>query len=246
LNGLGIVAALVAESRPLGPATRRGTEPTNLADGTLLIVSGVGLAAAACGARRLLAAGARALLSWGLAGGLDPALEAGALVLPLEVISPEGRVLRTSADWRERVDHAIAARQAASCGRLLTCREPLTSTTAKALAFQRTGAVAVDMESSAVAEVAAAERVPFLTVRAIVDTARDAVPEVALNAAAAGQEGPNIGRVLIGLAGAPGQLPGLIRLARRYRIASRALAAVAASGALASPVWSEAKGGAIP
>jgi adenosylhomocysteine nucleosidase len=246
LNGLGIVAALVAESRPLGPATRRGAEPTNLADGTLLIVSGVGPAAAARGAHRLLAAGARALLSWGLAGGLDPALEAGALVLPLEVISPEGRVLRTSAEWRERVDNAIAARQAASRGRLLTSREPLTSTTAKALAFQRTGAVAVDMESSAVAEVAAAERVPFLTVRAIVDTAHDAVPEVALSAAGAGQARPNIGRVLVGLAGSPGQLPGLIRLARRYRIASRALAAVAESGALACPVLSEVEGGATP
>ena len=246
MNGVGIVAALVAESRPLGPATRRGAEPATLADGTLLVVSGIGPAAAAEGARRLLAAGARALLSWGLAGGLDPSLEAGTLVLPREVISPEGRVFLTSADWRERVSDAIATRQEPCCGRLLTCREPLTSSAAKALAFRETGAVAADMESSAVAEVASAERVPFLVVRAIVDTAHDAVPEVALSAAGTGQNGLRFARLLATLASRPGELPGLIRLAFRYRAASQALAAVAGSGALASPLSRELAGGAMP
>ena len=235
MKGLGIVAALVAESRPLGPATRRGSEPTTLADGTLLIVSGVGPAAAAVGARRLLAAGARALLSWGLAGGLDPSLEAGTLVLPLEVISPEGGMLETSADWRERVCDAIVARHAASRGRLLSCPEPLGSTAAKALAFRQTGAVAVDMESFAIAEAASAGRVPFLAVRAIVDAAHDAVPEVALSATRPGEDGLGLARMLIALARTPGELPSLVRLARRYRTASRALSAVAESGALAAP-----------
>ena len=234
MNGLGIVAALVAESRPLGLASRCGGEPTTLADGTLLVLSGVGPAAAAEGARRLLGTGARALLSWGLAGGLDPSLEAGSLVLPCEVISPEGRVFLTSAEWRQRVSDTLATRFAASSGRLLTCREPLGSTAAKALAFRQTGAVAVDMESSAVAEVAAAARVPFLVVRAIVDTGREAVPEVALSATRAGEDGPHFGRLLVALARAPGELPALLRLAHRYRAASRALSAVAGSGALAS------------
>jgi adenosylhomocysteine nucleosidase len=246
LNGLGIVAALVAESRPLGRASRRGAEPATLADGTLLSVSGVGPAAAAEGARRLLAAGARALLSWGLAGGLDPALAAGTLVLPREVISPEGRVFLTTADWRQRVSDAIAARHRICCGRLLTCREPLGSTAAKALAFRQTAAVAVDMESSAVAEVAAAEQLPFLVVRAIVDTARDAVPRVALQATSAGEGSLRFGQLLASLARTPAELPPLIRLARRYRTASRALSAVAGSGALAREVLREVVGGALP
>ena len=233
MNELGIVAALVAESRPLGPLTRRGAQPATLADGSLLVVSGIGPAAAAEGARRLLAAGVRALLSWGLAGGLDPSLEAGTLVLPREVISPEGRVLPTNADWRERVSDTIATRHRPCSGKLLTCREPLTSAAAKAIAFRQTGAVAVDMESSAVGEVASAERVPFLVVRAIVDTAQDAVPEVALSAAAPGQNGLQFGGLLATLASRPGELPALIRLACRYRRASHALSAVAGSGALA-------------
>ena len=239
MNELGIVAALVAEARPLGPVARRGAEPATLADGTLLMVSGVGPSAAAAGARRLLAAGARALLSWGLAGGLDPSLEAGTLVLPLEIVSPEGRVLLASAQWREGVSRIVAARQAPCGGRLLGCREPLGSTAAKALAFRQTGAVAVDMESFAIAEVAAAERVPFLAVRAIVDTAHDTLPEVALSATRAGQAGLGVGRVATALARTPGQLPALIRLARRYRTAIRALSSVVGSGALASPRFGE-------
>jgi adenosylhomocysteine nucleosidase len=207
-------------------------------------VSGIGPAAATVGARRLLAAGARALLSWGLAGGLDPSLEAGTLVLPRKVISPEGRVLTTSAAWRERVNEVIVARQRTSCGSLLTCREPLGSAAAKALAFRETGAVAVDMESSAVAEVASAEGLPFLVVRAIVDPAQDAVPQVALSVTRAGQDGLQVGRLLAALARTPSELTALIRLARHYRNASRALSAVARSGALASPAWHEAAGGA--
>jgi len=115
-------------------------------------------------------------------------------------------------------------------------REPLGSTAAKALAFSQTGAVAADMESSAVAEVASAARVPFLVVRAIVDTAQDALPEVALSAAGAGEERLRLSRLLATLARTPGELPALIRLAHRYRTASRALAAVAGSGALAREV----------
>jgi adenosylhomocysteine nucleosidase len=179
-----------------------------------------------------------------MAGALDPALAAGTVVLPREVISPEGRVLLTSADWRERVSEGIAANHVVSCGRLLTCREPLASTAAKALAFSQTGAVAADMESSAVAEVASTARVPFLVVRAIVDTAQESLPEVALTATSVGEDRLRLGRLLAALARTPGELPALIRLARRYRSASRALSAVAGSGVLTREVHRELPGGA--
>ncbi len=233
MNGLGIVAALPAESRPLGAAGRPRHHPGTLADGSLLILSGVGPAAAAEGARRLAAAGARALISWGMAGGLDPALEAGTVVLPGEVMSPDGSLFTTARDWRERVSCAIAAHQQVCSGRLLTRGEALGSIAAKALAFRQTAAVAVDMESSAVAEVAASLCVPFLAVRAIVDTASDTVPRAALAAATVDAGALRIGRLLAALARAPGELPALVRLARGYRTARGALTAVARSGALA-------------
>ena len=245
MNGLGIVAALAAESRPLGAGSRGPDGAVTLADGTLLILSGVGLSAAADGARRLAAAGARALVSWGMAGGLDPALAAGTLVLPGEIISPEGSSFTTAPEWHERVSAAIAAQHPVCSGRLLTCREPLGSVAAKALAFRETAAVAVDMESSAIAEVAAAERLPFLAVRAIVDGAADEVPTAAMRAATVGTGALRIGALLAALARTPAELPSLIRLAARYRSARRGLSAAARSGALAPQVLRAAPRGAL-
>jgi adenosylhomocysteine nucleosidase len=166
-----------------------------------------------------------------MAGGLDPALAAGTLVLPTEVISPTGRVFATAPQWRERLSTALGAHRTVSFGRLLTSHEPLGSVESKAIAFRQTAAVAVDMESSAVAEIAAAARMPFLAVRAIVDTASDTVPQAAL---AADTGALRIGHLLAALARAPGDLPALNRLAGRYRRARRALTAVARSGAFAA------------
>ena len=69
---LGVVAALVAEARTLGPAVRRRDGLLSLGNGALLAVSGMGADLAAPAARRLVEAGVSALLSFGLAGGLDP------------------------------------------------------------------------------------------------------------------------------------------------------------------------------
>jgi adenosylhomocysteine nucleosidase len=232
LNGLGIVAALAAEARPLGAASPPLRTPTELPDGTLLILSGVGMAAATDGARRLAQSGVRALVSWGMAGGLDPALAAGTLVLPMEVMSPEGLLFTTAGEWRERVTAAVTAGHRVSCGRLLTGVEAIGSVAAKSLAFRRTTAVAVDMESAAIAQVAAAARLPFLAVRAIVDSAADEVPRAALAALTPGTGALRVGRVLAALLRAPGEAAALVRLSGGYRSARRALTAVARSGAL--------------
>jgi adenosylhomocysteine nucleosidase len=194
----------------------------------------MGGAAAAAGARQLVQAGAGALMSWGLAGGLDPALAAGTIVLPSEVVSPEGAVFATDLAWREHLHSAIAAAHAVSGGRLLTSRELLGAPADKLSIGRRMRAAAVDMESLAIAEVAAANRLPFLVVRAVVDTAADGVSP-ALSAAAGAAVPKAVAIVLGALARAPAQLPDFIRLLGRYQAARRALAMVARCGALAPP-----------
>lgn len=233
MNAPGVVTALAAESRTLGPVGRRG-ELLVLADGTLIVVSGVGGVAAAEGARRLVAAGASGLVSFGVAGGLDPALAAGTLVLPSEVISVAGARYPTAREWSERVGATLAGQYPVSRGQLLSCTEPLGSAADKALAFRRTAAVAVDMESLAVAEIAARHGLPFLTVRSVVDTAADPLPRTLLAIVAAGGAIP-IARLIGSLARAPRELPRVVRIARRYRAARRTLVAVARSGALTPP-----------
>ena len=234
MNGLGVVAALDAEARTLGPAVRRDDGLLFLSDGALLAVSGMGAAPAAIAARNLVDAGAAALVSFGLAGGLDPLLSAGTVVLPSEVISRDGTRFLTSRGWRERLSAAVAKQRPVDAGALLTSSQPIGAVAEKAAAFRETGAVACDMESFHVAEVSAAHNLPFIAVRVIVDTAADVLPRAVTAASQAGQV--RVWSLLGGLALAPLDIVALIRLALRYRVATRSLAAVARAGLTVPPV----------
>ena len=192
----------------------------------------MGGTAAAAGARVLMEAGATALASFGLAGGLDPRLRPGAICLPCEIVSLDGRALATTAHWRARVESALIARYPVVGGKLLSADRAIASVEDKAALHRATAAVAVDMESFGVAQVAHAHGLPFIAIRVIVDTAADNLPRAV--AAAADQSGQlNIWRLLGALARAPADLAPLMRLGSRYRVASRALSAVAGTGAWA-------------
>jgi hopanoid-associated phosphorylase len=231
--GVGVVAALGAEARALGTAVRRRDGLFSLCDGALLDVSGMGSARAGNAARKLAGAGASALLSFGLAGGLDPDLRAGPVRLPTDVMSRSGARFATSADWREQLRAALGRLPSpvAGDGVLLSSATAIDGVADKAAAFRETGAAAVDMESLGVAEAAAALGLPFIAVRVIIDTAADALPPAVLAASRAGHV--SIVRLIGGLAAAPWELRALIRLAQRYRAATRSLQAVARAGVLA-------------
>ena len=233
----GVVAALAAEARTLGRSMRRSDGLWALRDGTLIAISGIGATAATRAALTLAEAGATRLVSWGMAGGLDPALPAGTICLPGSVISREGTRLGTDPHWRELVGAAILRRRAVVGGILLTSARAIEDVAGKAAAFRDTGADVVDMESLAVAQVAAGRGLPFIAVRVVVDTAADRLPDAVLAASGGGEV--RLGRLLRELARRPGDLPALLRLARRYRAATRALVVVARTGALA-PVFAAA------
>jgi len=234
---VGFVAALAAEARALSSKATQNGAPLALDDGSLIAVSGIGPVAAAAAAQALIDSGAGALVSFGLAGGLDPALPAGAIFLPNEVISIDGGRFQTAHAWRERVAGALAEVRPIVCGKLLTSTRIIASVSEKAAAFVETGAVAVDMESLAVAQAAAAHRLPFLTVRVIVDTATDTLPSAVMLSNDA--SGLHIWRLIRALSAAPADIVGVIRLARRYRIASRSLRTLARNASLRDPQHSD-------
>ena len=100
------------------------------------------------------------------------------------------------------------------------------TTAEKAALFQRTSAVAVDMESHRVARVAAEAGLPALAIRAIGDPAGRALPELAVRAL--GEDGrPRIGPVVAGLLRKPGDLAALLRVKRDTDAALATLANVA-------------------
>jgi len=246
LNIVGIVCALASEARHLGPTVGLHEPPVaSLADGTLIAVTGMGNSAAAAGSRALIEAGATALASWGMAGGLDPTLDAGAILLPTEVLGLEGRTFNTARAWRDRLSGAVAALAPVRSGRLVTRARAIGSVADKAELFRNTGAAAVDMESAAVGEVAERHQLPFIAVRVIVDSAVDVLPR-AVTAAADNEGHLQIWRLIGALALAPNELAPLLRLARRYRAANRSLAAIASTGTLAPYAFSPASDARLP
>lgn len=234
---LGIVAALATEARALGRATHRAEGLARLRDGTLIAVSGIGCAAAARGAERLVAAGSAALVSFGLGGALDPALPPGAILVADQVLlEGSDRALRPPVPWRERVHERLRALgwRPLEGGALLTSPRMLAAVADKAAAFRATGAAVVDMESFAVAEVAAAHGLPFIAVRVVVDRAEDELPHIL-----EGLTGPSgevsVGRLIVRLLRAPSGVRQVARLARRHRAATRVLRGIARAGALRAP-----------
>jgi adenosylhomocysteine nucleosidase len=228
----GIVAALAAEASRLGPIEVRPDGLGVLSNGNLVCVTGVG-SAAARGAQALASAGVKSLVSWGFAGGLDPALRAGTVFLPSEVIGG-GAAFSTARDWRERLSRALVALGPLVGGKLLTSPRPVDSVAAKAALFESTGAAAADMESGVIAAVARDHGLPFVAVRVIVDTARDRVPAAAWRATA--QDGRlKAGSLIFAVLRRPLDVGALIRLAQRYRVAVRALDAAALAGFRTAP-----------
>jgi adenosylhomocysteine nucleosidase len=195
-----------------------------LGAGSLLALSGIGRAAAAAAAQALVDAGVSALMTFGMAGGLDPALTPGSVVIPCELISSAGGRFAANRAWREQVAAEVRALRAVSEGNLLTSTHAIQTPADKAAAFRTTGAVAVDMESAAVAEIAAKHNLPFIAVRVIVDTAADMLPRAVVAASLSGKV--RIARLIGGLIVAPREIAALIRLAQRYRIAMRSLHAI--------------------
>ncbi|HBK54707.1 MAG TPA: hypothetical protein DDZ76_00240 [Xanthomonadales bacterium] len=166
----GVVCALDWEARCL----------PRQADGLRVVVSGMGAAAAAAAARELVEQGVRGLIDFGSAGGLDPARQAGDLLLPARVLNSDGASFSADPDLHARLAAALAAVGLSSQhAAVLEVSAALAAPADKAecrARYHRQGVAAVDMESAAVAQVAAQAGLPFLAVRAVLDAADRRLP----------------------------------------------------------------------
>ena len=200
---VGIIAGFLAELRRL-PDERR----------THAACSGGQAAEAETRARAFAAGGVAGLVSFGLAGGLAPKLRPGALIVPGAVALPGGAVQPVDPSWHAALLTALdKAGLHVESGQIAGRDAPALLPADKAALAHETGAIAVDMESHAVAHVARESGLPFLVLRAIGDPADRAVPEAALAGLAPdGRTRPLA--VMARLLRQPGALPGLILLAR--------------------------------
>jgi adenosylhomocysteine nucleosidase len=155
-------------------------------------------------AEQMIAQGVDVLVSWGIAGALSGELESGALLVPQTVIDPAGNRFEMSG-----LQPLSSAEPVVLAGSDVIVPTPA----AKAELRSTTGAVAVDMETHRVAQVATRTKTPCMAIRSISDPADRALPpgtEHALDDAGR----PRILPVLGGLLTHPLRLPALLAAKR--------------------------------
>ena len=178
---IGIVVAMQAEARCIARQHFQLQQPVIVRDKLIVTLCGMGAQAAQ---RAAVALADRidvvALISFGVAGALDAGLRSGDLVVPTSVVAEQ--IYATNDGLRVNLVHRLSGEVNVIDGILATSQQLLTSEQEKlALAISK-GACAVDMESSAIATVAADRNISFMAVRAITDPVQYSPPAVLLGA----------------------------------------------------------------
>jgi adenosylhomocysteine nucleosidase len=226
MKRLGIVAAMGTEARSLvkRPIVRKRI--IYLPGGAMIQVSGIGPERASSAAKALMEEGATALLSWGSAGGLNSKLSPGSLVLPKVIIRANRSIYSTDAQWHQRLSNRLRGYVDLHEGPLGESPAPLKNHLEKENFYRRTEAIAVDMESGAVAAAAQEADVSFMAIRAVSDPFDAVISASILNAIDECGELDML-RFTKGLMRHPFELFSLIRLGQNFRAANITLGKVA-------------------
>ncbi|MGI9026892.1 MAG: phosphorylase [Burkholderiaceae bacterium] len=168
---------------------------------------------------RELAAGAAAIISFGVAGALTSDLAPGALIVASTIVG-DAENFPVDAEWASALLRRLpTAIHAPLAGRDSVVADP----ESKSRLHIETGASAVDMESHVAACIAAEHGLPFVALRAIADPLARALPQAALIAMRF-DGGVDLRAVMQSVARRPHQLPQLLRIALDMRRALSALA----------------------
>ncbi|HUI97074.1 MAG TPA: phosphorylase [Xanthobacteraceae bacterium] len=154
--------------------------------------------------------GLRAVISFGIAGGLHPALEPGDVVVATAVIAEKGTWKVPGAVVSAMAERVGASGISVSRGALVGVEEPVLLPSTKARMHEATDAIAVDMESHIGAAYAADNQLPFAAIRVISDPAVRALPPLAKKALKPDGR-VDFAAVFSGLARAPSEITTLIR-----------------------------------
>ena len=115
------------------------------------------------------------IVALGFAGGLDPTLKVGDLVTATQIQEESGPPIECDREMLARVQ-TIASEVGCRLLPAYTSRRPVCTSAEKLDLFDRTGASFVTMEDYYFAKEASRLGVPFISIRAVVDTADQFVP----------------------------------------------------------------------
>jgi adenosylhomocysteine nucleosidase len=124
----------------------------------------------------------RGVISFGVAGGLDPTLKSGDVVVATEVLAGDARWLAGLTLNEDLIASVGLGGRRIVRGRLAGAEEVVAGRHLKAALHSETGAAAVDMESHIAADYAAKAGLPFAALRVVSDPAHRALPPLAMAA----------------------------------------------------------------
>jgi len=164
----------------------------------------------------------RGVISFGIAGGLDPALKSGDVVVATEVLSGDTRWLAGLTLNEQMIANVALGRRRVVRGGLAGVEHLVAARAGKAALRSETGAAAVDMESHIAAAYAAEAGLPFAALRVISDPATRALPALARTAIKANGD-IDLRKVLRGVARNPATLRALVSTGIDFNRALRSL-----------------------
>ena len=164
----------------------------------------------------------RGVISFGVAGGLDPTLKAGDIVVATEVTAGDARWFAGLSLGEEQIARATLKRRRVVRGVLAGAEEVIVAQARKAALRMTTGAAAVDMESHIAAAYAADYGLPFAALRVISDPAHRTLPSLAKDAIKPNGD-IDLAMILRGIARNPRALRGLVSTGIEFNRALRSL-----------------------
>jgi adenosylhomocysteine nucleosidase len=164
----------------------------------------------------------RGVISFGVAGGLDPSLKSGDVVVATEVMAGDGRWLAGLSLSDDLISGITLGRRRIVRAGLAGVEEVVVARARKAALRSDTGAAAVDMESHIAAAYAAEAGLPFAAVRVISDPADRSLPALAKNAIKANGD-IDLRTILRGVVRNPRTLSALVSMGIDFNRALRSL-----------------------
>lgn len=164
----------------------------------------------------------RGVISFGVAGGLDPSLRSGDVVVATEVMAGDTRWLAGLSLNDDLIASLALRRRRVVRGGLAGVEEVVVARARKAALRSDTGAAAVDMESHIAAAYATEAGLPFAALRVISDPADRSLPVLAKSAIKANGE-IDLGTILRGVVRNPRTLRALVSMGIDFNRALKSL-----------------------
>lgn len=221
---VGIVVALPEELATLTNIKLKQGEYCRMGN-AWIIYSGAGLTNAASAAQTLINKGVRCLISWGCAAGLAVDAKPGNLIIASQAID-EHQQYDTDQAMNKALRQILPTHLTLHEGTLFSSATLVGLSQDKQRIHQHSLATALDMESTAIADMAVRAHLPFMAIRSIADPVNMNLPN-AVTQALNDNGQVDLAKLLSYLLSHPWEVTALIKLGLHFHAAQKTLKIVA-------------------